>query len=45
MTVPGVGPVVALTYSAAVDVTSPFSQVEVCRGCLWLATFTAPIRR
>jgi transposase len=45
MTVPGVGPVVALTYRVTRRCASPLSEVEVCRGGLWIDTFPASIRR
>jgi transposase len=45
MTVPGVGPVVTLTYRVTRRCASPLSEVEVCRGGLWIDTFPASIRR
>ena len=36
MTVPGVGPVVALTYRAAVDVPASLSEVKVRRSRIWI---------
>ena len=35
MTMPGVGPVVSLTYRATVDVPARFSEVKVSRGRVW----------
>ena len=35
MTIPGVGPVVALTYRATVDVPARFQEVQVSRGGVW----------
>ena len=43
MTVPGVGPVVALTYSAAGDGARPLPELQGGRGDGWTDTFRASI--
>ena len=35
VTIPGVGPVVALTYRATVDVPARFQKIQVSRGRVW----------
>lgn len=45
MTVPGVGPAVALTYRATVDAPRALSEVKVCRRCLWIDALAGPISR
>ena len=45
MTVPGVGPVVALTYRATVDVPARFRKIQVSRRGIWTDVFQVSIRR
>jgi transposase len=45
MTVPGVGPVVALTYRATVDVPARFRHSQVGRGGVWSDAFAVSIGR
>ena len=45
MTTPGVGPVVALTYRATVDVPARFRKVQVSRGGVWADVRQVSIRR
>jgi len=45
MTTPGVGPVVALTYRATVDVPARFRKSQVSRGGVWADVLQVSIRR
>jgi transposase len=45
MTVPGVGPVVALTYRATVDVPARGPQIQGSRGDVWTDLFQISIGR
>jgi transposase len=45
MTIPGVGPVVALTYRVTVDVPARFRSSKSVRGGVWTDTRQVPIRR
>ena len=45
MTVPGVGPVVALTYRATVDVPARFKNSKAVGAVVWTDAIPAPIRR
>ena len=45
MTTPGVGPVVALTYRATVDVPARFPEIQVSRGGVWADVLQVSIRR
>src|SRR5215831_315781 len=45
MTIPGVGPVVALTYRVTVDVPARFRNSKGGRGGVWTDTFQISIRR
>ena len=45
MTIPGVGPVVALTYRATVDVPAPIPKIQVGRGSVWADELQVSNRR
>jgi transposase len=45
MTIPGVGPVVALTYRVTVDVPARFQELQGGRGGVWIDTCQVSIRR
>ena len=45
MTVPGVGPVVALTYRVTVDAPARFQELQGGRGGVWADTFQVSVGR